>query len=63
MFEQIEKAVPIYLTQDEAMALLDLCMMSQDETQPAAETALYKVAALVRQYITKDSAPELAVAR
>ncbi len=46
---------PLYLSEEEAMALLDLCLVSAVETDTVKERALLKLTDLVRRYISSEA--------
>lgn len=45
----------LFLSEDEALALLDLCLMSNAENDPSKEQVLLKLTNLVREYMTPDA--------
>lgn len=44
----------LFLSEEEAMALLDLCLMSRADDDPLRVRALRKLADLVRRYIEEE---------
>ena len=51
MSQRIEELRPLYLSAEEAMGLLDLCIMSGAEFDRDAEGVLLKLSDLVRQHL------------
>ncbi len=51
MSQQRNDLKPLLLSAEEAMGLLDLCLMSQAEFDGEKERALLKLSALVRQHL------------
>lgn len=49
---------PLYLSDAEAMALLDMCLTSVMELDPPREHALCRLTAFVRAYISEDARSE-----
>jgi hypothetical protein len=44
---------PLYLTEEEALALLDLCLLSNAEDDPIKEQAVRKVSSICREFIRR----------
>lgn len=42
---------PIYLTEEEAMALLDICLLSTAEDDPIKEKAVKRVSSVCREFL------------
>ncbi len=51
---------PLFLSEDEALALLDLCLLSRAEMQPVTECALAKLTNLARQFVAEEIETEKA---
>jgi hypothetical protein len=54
MSQQMNDLRPLYLSAEEAMGLLDLCIMSQAEFDRDSEGVLLKLSDLVRQHLAGD---------
>jgi hypothetical protein len=52
MSHNIASLKPLFLTEDEALALLDLSLMSSAENDSTKERAMLKLTDLVRRYLT-----------
>jgi hypothetical protein len=52
MSHNIASLKPLFLTEDEALALLDLSLMSSVENDPIKERAMLKLTDLVRRYLS-----------
>ena len=63
MSQHVASIKPLFLSEEEAMALLDLCLMSPGETDPVKERAMMKLTDLVRRYIAAEREGALAVVR
>src|SRR5262249_22941567 len=63
MSQHVASIKPLFLSEEEAMALLDLCLMSQTETDPVKERSLLKLTDLIRRYITEENALRCALAQ
>ena len=46
----------LLLSEAETMALLDMCLTSSDENDPAKERAMMKLTLLVRRFLAEDEA-------
>jgi hypothetical protein len=46
---------PLYLTEEEAMGLLELCLYSQEETDPVKAAAMHKLADFCRDFLSVPS--------
>jgi hypothetical protein len=55
MSQQVLKLKPLFLSEDEAMALLNLCLTSNMETDAAKDRAMLKLTELVRRYIATEA--------
>ncbi len=54
---QISKRIslkPLFLSEEEALAMLDLCLMSATETDTTKDRAIMKLTDLVRCYLNED---------
>lgn len=47
---------PIHLTEDEAIALLEVCLYAEETEDPARSSAMRKIADLCREHLRMDSA-------
>ena len=45
---------PLYLSEDEALALLEVCVISSIETTPAQEQLLLKLTNLTRRFLRSE---------
>ncbi len=54
MSQHFNRVCPLYLSSEEAMDLLDLCLMSSIEIDPDKERAILKLTDLVRRFISND---------
>ena len=54
MAQNIATIKPLFLTEEEAIAMLDMCLMSNMETDPVKECAMLKMSDLVRRYIQEE---------
>jgi hypothetical protein len=63
MSQHVASIKPLFLSEEEAMALLDLCLMSSTETDPIKERALLKLTDLIRRYLTEESTIRCALAQ
>jgi hypothetical protein len=63
MSVRITRLKPLFLSEEEALAMLDLCLLSNAETHPEAECALMKLTELVRRFIAENIVAEHAVVR
>jgi len=45
---------PLYLSEDEALALLEVCVMSPIETTPLQEQTLLKITNLTRRFLRSE---------
>lgn len=55
--------IPLFLTEEEALALLNLCLVSEMECEPSAERAITKPADLMRDYMAAAIVAERAAER
>ena len=55
MAQNIATIKPLFLTEEEAIAMLDMCLMSNMETDPVKECAMLKMSDLVRRYIQEEA--------
>lgn len=55
MSQHVASAKPLFLSEEEAMALLDLCLLSRAETDPLRERAMCKLTDLIRRYIEEET--------
>lgn len=55
MSQTIQEPKPLHLSAEEAMGLLDLCVLSPAELDPAKESILLKLSDLVRRYLTGEA--------
>lgn len=55
MSQHITSLKPLFLNEEEAMALLNLCLTSAAETDTAKERAMLKLTDLVRRYIASEA--------
>ncbi len=58
MSQYASSVKPLYLSAEEAMGLLDLCLMSQAAIDPDKERAIMKLTDLVRGYIAEAEESE-----
>ena len=63
MSQQINDSKPLFLSAEEAMGLLDLCMLSHAEFDREKECALLKLSDLVRQHLSDENSAACAGAR
>ena len=63
MSQQMNDLKPLFLSAEEAMGLLDLCLMSQAEFDPEKECALLKLSDLVRRHLAEDAKEACVVAK
>lgn len=54
MSHNIASLKPLFLTEEEALALLDMTLMSASENDPTKERAMLKLTDLVRRYLTAE---------
>lgn len=54
MPSQITHLKPLFLSEEEALALLNLCLMSQTDADSAKDRAMLKLTDLVRRYIAAE---------
>jgi hypothetical protein len=54
MFQHVTRVKPMFLSPQEAMDLLDLCVISQVETDPDKELVILKLTEFVRQCILEE---------
>lgn len=52
MSQSVASLKPVYFTEEEALALLDVCLLSSGDTDPVKESALLKITDLIRRYIS-----------
>lgn len=52
MSQHVASLKPVYFTEEEALALLDVCLLSSGDTDPVKESALLKITDLIRRYIS-----------
>lgn len=57
MSQNVASIKPLFLTEEEALAILDMCLMSRVENDPARERAMLKLTHLVRCYIQEGDSP------
>ena len=55
MSQPIASIKPLFLSEEEAIALLDLCLMSRAETDSIKERSLLKLTDLIRRYIADET--------
>ena len=55
MSQQMNDQKPLFLSAEEALGLLDLCMMSHAEFDREKECALLKLSDLVRQHLSDEN--------
>ena len=46
---------PLYLTKEEALALLDVCLLSSVEDDPIKERAVIRLSSVCREFIREDA--------
>jgi hypothetical protein len=63
MSQHVASIKPLFLSEEEAMALLDLCLMSSAESDPIKERSLLKLTDLIRRYITEENSARCALAQ
>lgn len=51
-----ESSKTLHLTQEEALALLDMCLCTRMDDDPLRASAIHKLAALCRDFLRSDSA-------
>jgi len=49
---------PLHLTQDEALALLDICLLTKVEDDPVREKAVEALSAVCREFLREDALHE-----
>jgi hypothetical protein len=54
MYQDVTSIKPLYLSEEEAMAILDLCLTSDVEMDDVKERAMRKVIDLARTYLSVD---------
>ncbi len=60
MSKSVETIKPIFLTEEEALAVLDMCLASPIESDAAKDRAMLKVTDLIRRYIIAAELPSVA---
>lgn len=55
MSQQVNDLKPLYLSAEEALGLLDLCLISHAEFDREKEGVLLKLSDLVRQYLAEEA--------
>jgi hypothetical protein len=63
MSQHVASIKPLFLSEEEAMALLDLCLMSSAETDPVKERSLLKLTDLIRRYMTEENVTRCTLAQ
>ncbi len=52
MSQHVASLKPVYFTEEEALALLDVCLISSGDSDAVKESALLKITDLIRRYIS-----------
>src|SRR5579862_3191753 len=54
MYQDVTSLKPLFLSEEETLALLDLCLMSSSELDETKEQAIRKLTELARQHMREE---------
>jgi predicted DNA-binding transcriptional regulator YafY len=63
LLSRLDTSSRLELTEEEAFALLSLCMMSESNLDPSSEKALQKLAGFCRDYLKQSSNNNISATR